>query len=107
MNAASGRWRRRRIREEPLEKWREPAVDGDVERIPVRDGLLGALRALPPRQRAVLVLRYFDDLSEAQIAGILGCSTGTVKTHAARGLRRMRVVIAAHEAAPRGEGGTR
>ncbi|HEX8001685.1 MAG TPA: SigE family RNA polymerase sigma factor [Mycobacteriales bacterium] len=55
-----------------------------------RVALLGALRTLPARQRAVLVLRYYEGLSEADIATALGCSAGTVKTHAARGMARLR-----------------
>jgi RNA polymerase sigma-70 factor (sigma-E family) len=53
---------------------------GDVDRV------LTALRALPDRQREVLALRYYLDLSEAEIAATLGISTGSVKTHAHRGL---------------------
>ena len=49
-----------------------------------------ALMALPVEQRAVLVLRYFDDCSEAEIATTLGCSTGTVKSRAARALATLR-----------------
>lgn len=48
------------------------------------------LRALPARQRAVLVLRYYEDLSEAQIADALRCSPGTVKSHASRALETLR-----------------
>jgi RNA polymerase sigma-70 factor (sigma-E family) len=55
-----------------------------------RDAALRALATLPPRQRAVLVLRYYLDLSEADIADTLGCSTGTVKSSASRGLRTLR-----------------
>jgi RNA polymerase sigma-70 factor (sigma-E family) len=55
-----------------------------------RDYLLRALAGLPPRQRAVLVLRYFEDLSEAETAQMLGCSLGTVKSHAAQALARLR-----------------
>jgi RNA polymerase sigma-70 factor (sigma-E family) len=55
-----------------------------------RDAALRALASLPPRQRAVLVLRYYLDLSEAEIADTLGCSTGTVKSSASRGLRSLR-----------------
>jgi RNA polymerase sigma-70 factor (sigma-E family) len=55
-----------------------------------RAELLGALALLPPRQRAVLVLRYFEDLSEAETAQTLGCSLGTVKSTASRGLARLR-----------------
>src|SRR5258708_36753228 len=55
-----------------------------------RDELWSALRALSPQQRAVLVLRYFEDLTEHDIATVLGCSPGAVKTHAAPGLSRLR-----------------
>jgi RNA polymerase sigma factor (sigma-70 family) len=48
------------------------------------------MATLPARQRAVLVLRYYEDLSEAAIADTLGCSTGTVKSTASRGLRALR-----------------
>jgi RNA polymerase sigma-70 factor (sigma-E family) len=53
------------------------------------DELMAALAALPPRQRAVLVLRYFLDLPEAEVAAALKCSLGTVKSTAARGLARL------------------
>jgi DNA-directed RNA polymerase specialized sigma24 family protein len=52
--------------------------------------LADALWTLAPRQRAVLGLRYFDDLSEAQVADLLGCSIGTVKSTASRALERLR-----------------
>lgn len=55
-----------------------------------RDHVFALLAALPPRQRAVMVLRYYDDLSEAQIAATLGCSPGTVKAHASRALATLR-----------------
>jgi len=58
-----------------------------------RDTVLDALRALPPRQREVLVLRYYLDLSEAQIAHTLDISPGAVKTHAHRGLAALRRTI--------------
>ncbi|HTW13408.1 MAG TPA: SigE family RNA polymerase sigma factor [Solirubrobacteraceae bacterium] len=59
-----------------------------------RAELLDALACLSPRQRAVLVLRYFNDLTEAQTAEVLGCSPGTVKSNASRGLARLREVFA-------------
>ncbi|MFF0726328.1 RNA polymerase sigma factor [Streptomyces sp. NPDC004134] len=61
-----------------------------AEHTAMRHVVRGAVLALPPRQRAVVVLRYFDDLSVAQTAGVLGCSEGNVKSQAARGLRTLR-----------------
>ena len=58
-----------------------------------RAELVGALARLTPQQRAVLVLRYFEDLSEAQVADALACSTGTVKSSASRGLARLRELM--------------
>lgn len=54
---------------------------------------VAALDALPPRMRAVIVLRYYEDLSEADTAAALGCSTGSVKSQASRGLARLRVEL--------------
>lgn len=83
-------WRGRRWRGEiSTEVLPEPrpmeGADLDVRRV-----LLQALRRLPPRQRAVVVLRYFDDLTEADTAQILGCSIGTVKSTASRALVSLR-----------------
>ena len=58
-----------------------------------RDAMWTALSGLPARQRAVLVLRYYEDLSEADIADVLGCSRGTVKSQAAKGLTRLRQIV--------------
>ena len=55
----------------------------------MHDELMGALAALPPRQRTVLVLRYFLDLPEAEVAAAMKCSLGTVKSTAARALARL------------------
>lgn len=63
-----------------------PALDTRAE-------LPQALGQLPARQRAVLVLRYFNDLSEAQVAEVLGCPAGTVKSSASRGLARLREAL--------------
>ncbi len=59
-------------------------------RVETSTDLLGALGELPPRQRAALVLRYFEDLSEADVAAVMGCSVGTVKSTTSRALGRLR-----------------
>ena len=77
----------------------------DTEGLGVRDELWTAVRALPPRQRAVVVLRYYEDLSEAQIAEVLGCRPGTVKSQASAALTTLRAALhePATEPAPEGE----
>src|SRR5579859_1602323 len=65
----------------------ELACDGAV--IDLHDDLFDALAELPPRQRAALVLRYFLDLPEAEVASAMRCSLGTVKSSTSRGLRRL------------------
>jgi RNA polymerase sigma-70 factor (sigma-E family) len=83
--------RRRPWREQPHEvvpeqsEGRRPDDEFDE-----RDAMWQALAELPPRQRAVLVLRYYEDLSEADIAEALGCTRGTVKSQAAKGLLHLR-----------------
>lgn len=91
-SASADRWRRlaRRREQAMLAAYRGPVVPDHTNEIADRDYLLRALAALPPRQRAVLVLRYFDDLSEAETAQMLGCSVGTVNSQAVRGLARLR-----------------
>ncbi len=64
-----------------------PDVTAQVD---LRDALVRMLVQLPPRQRAVLVLRYWEQLSEAETAAVLGWPEGTVKSAASRGLRRLR-----------------
>ena len=95
VHASVDRWRRRRRRrEEPLAATAaNPAAGDQASEIADRDLLLRALGALPAGQRAVLVLRYFCDLTEAQTAATLGCSVGSVKKQAARALASMRASV--------------
>jgi len=75
-----------------------PPVD-PATAVDLRDAVVRVLVRLPPRQRAVLVLRYFEQLSEAETAEALGCSVGTVKSATARGLARLRDMTAAADTA--------
>jgi RNA polymerase sigma-70 factor (sigma-E family) len=105
-NRAANRWRRksRRVDEEPLDAaWAhgtttgrgggQATVAGPEHRIADRDLAVRALAAVAPRTRAVLVLRYFDDLSEAEVASALGCTVGTVKSSTSRGLAKLRALL--------------
>jgi len=85
-NLALDRYRRRR-RRPPVQTGPLGIVD---DRTVERSDLVNALRRLPRRQREVVVLRYLADLSEGDVARALGCSVGSVKTHASRGLSALR-----------------
>ncbi|HWC79053.1 MAG TPA: SigE family RNA polymerase sigma factor [Pseudonocardiaceae bacterium] len=89
-------WRRSEVRAEVLPDVRDSALGPDelAARLSTRDLVHRALLALAPRQRAVLVLRYFDELSIAETAEAMGCSEGTVKSQAARGLDNLRQALA-------------
>jgi RNA polymerase sigma-70 factor (sigma-E family) len=93
VNASTNRWRRRTPATIELDDRHQRAVPDASIAIAVRDQLIRGLMALPPRQRAVLVLRYFEDLSEAETAHALACSVGTVKSQASRGLERLRALV--------------
>jgi RNA polymerase sigma-70 factor (sigma-E family) len=87
-------WRRRSWRLVPSGAGTD--VDGRLSPDPAavhaeREALLAELAQLPARQRAVLVLRYYEGLSDAEIAGVLGCATGTVRGYASRALAMLRV----------------
>jgi RNA polymerase sigma factor (sigma-70 family) len=62
--------------------------------VDLRDALVRLLLQLPPRQRAVLVLRYWEQLTEAETAEVLGWAPGTVKSATSRGLERLRELAA-------------
>lgn len=82
--------RRRRVAEVELVGGDDPVGPDDFARVETRHQVLRALRTLPPRTRVILVLRFFEDRTEADIATILGCSIGSVKSQSSRGLARLR-----------------
>ncbi len=91
VNLYASWWRRKWRGEQPTEVLPDrPAGDDPYGDVDLRDALARLLPALPRRQRAVLVLRYYEDLSEEQTAEALGCSVGTVKSQASRALARLR-----------------
>jgi RNA polymerase sigma-70 factor (sigma-E family) len=103
-NLAADGWRRRgrwrgRLAEFRSQAHAEHAGGDDLAAVDLRDSLVRLLQQLPPRQRAVVVLRYWEQRTEAETAELLGCSEGTVKSAAARGLRRLRE-LAGPEAEP-------
>jgi RNA polymerase sigma-70 factor (sigma-E family) len=92
VNTYASWWRRKWRGEQPtLELPEITTADDDYARADLADALRRLLPALPPRQRAVLVLRYYDDLTETATADALGCSVGTVKSQASKALARLRL----------------
>jgi RNA polymerase sigma-70 factor (sigma-E family) len=92
-NLAADGWRRRGAwrRAFTLLRTQDPSSGTDaVAEVDLRDALVRLLVQLPPRQRAVIVLRYWEQLTEAETAALLGCSAGTVKSATSRGLQRLR-----------------
>ncbi|MPZ27186.1 MAG: SigE family RNA polymerase sigma factor [Micromonosporaceae bacterium] len=95
INTATSWWRRRWHGERPTEVLPEQPGPDRHEQALERDLLWRHVRALPARQRAVLVLRFYEDLSEAQTADLLEISPGTVKSQTARALATLRRRLAA------------
>jgi RNA polymerase sigma-70 factor (sigma-E family) len=98
VNLAKDRWRTRGRRVAEVAEVAEVALAADVawpegDGVLEREHLLAAVRTLPAGQRAVLVLRFFDDLSVADTAAALDCSEGTVKSQTSRALDRLRSVL--------------
>jgi RNA polymerase sigma-70 factor (sigma-E family) len=92
-------WRHRETSVDPatlLPSQRSTTAGADLE-VVERVALWRVVQMLPPRQRATVVLRYYEDLSEAQTAEVMGCSVGTVKAASSRALARLRPLLATEE----------
>lgn len=92
-NRAVDRWRARARRPEVLGHPVEAAVADHASRLDLRLALVAALELLTPRQRAAVVARYWEQLTEEETAAALGCSVSAVKSAAARGLKTLRGAI--------------
>ena len=91
VNTQTSRSRRRRVAEYPTDELPERSSGRDAaEDLALHDALWTALAGLPKRQRAMVVLRYYEDLSEAETAQVLGVSVGTVKSTTSRALAKLR-----------------
>jgi RNA polymerase sigma-70 factor (sigma-E family) len=90
VNVAVDQGRKRSSREVPTDRVPDRVVDDSSQQVADRSLLMDALAELPGRQRACVVLRYYEDLSVEAVAEALGCRTGTVKSQTARGLVALR-----------------
>jgi RNA polymerase sigma-70 factor (sigma-E family) len=92
VNEHTSWWRRAwRQREHSTDVLPETAVDRqDPTEFDERDRMWALVQTLPPRQRAAVVLRYYEDMSEAETAQVLGCSVGTVKSQTSRAVATLR-----------------
>ncbi|MGW7423192.1 SigE family RNA polymerase sigma factor [Streptomyces sp. NPDC054813] len=94
LNTRTSQWRKRRVDEFVCDELPEPEPvgggDDPAERQALRDAMWRAITKLPARQRAMVVLRYYEDLSEVQTAEVLGVSVGTVKSAVSRALGKLR-----------------
>lgn len=96
----ANRWRRPRRERLTAEPPDVPVEDHRLDRTTSEESFDAALAGLPRRMRAVLVLRYAEQLSEEEIAQVLGCSRGTVKSQASRALARLRPTLESEESRP-------
>jgi RNA polymerase sigma factor (sigma-70 family) len=83
-------WRRRRLEEYPTDELPDTPIADHTRRTELRDGLDRILDRLPARQRAAVVLRYYEDLTETEVAEALGVSVGTVKSTVSRAIAKLR-----------------
>jgi RNA polymerase sigma-70 factor (sigma-E family) len=91
VNTFASSWRRRWNGELATAELPERGTDDTADAVTTEHDLWTAMARLPRRQRAVVVLRYFEDLTEVQTADVLGCSLGTVKSQASKALAKLRI----------------
>lgn len=84
-------WRRRRLQEYPTDELPDRAVADHAINSDLQETLRQAVDRLPPRMRAAIMLRYYDDMTEAEVAEALGVSLGTVKSTVARAVAKLRI----------------
>jgi len=102
VNTATSWWRRRWHGEKPTAVLPERSQPDQAEERAEREAMWRQVRTLPARQRAVLVLRYYEDLTEVETARVLGVSVGTVKSQCARALSTLRERLASEGIEPAG-----
>jgi RNA polymerase sigma-70 factor (sigma-E family) len=91
VNTQTSLWRRKKVDEYATDAVPERRIDADAtDVLALHDALWTALAGLPKRQRAMVVLRYYEDLTEAETADVLGVSVGTVKSTTSRALMKLR-----------------
>jgi RNA polymerase sigma-70 factor (sigma-E family) len=100
INQRVTRWRRFGRREVPTANPPDGVAADPSDGVAERHAILAALRALPPRMRAVVALRYVADLPEAEVAATLDCSVGTVKSQTAKALAKLRSTLGSRTPAP-------
>lgn len=101
VNADVSRWRRFVRRETPVDTVRDVVVGDLAVGVTEEQAAWALVRGLPPRQRAAVVLRFYEGLPDREIAGILGCAEGTVRSQISRALEALRRQVLAQEGVDR------
>ena len=93
VNQSTSWWRRRSSHESPVLVRDDRSWDGNLDDVAEHERVWAAVLSLPPRQRAVTVLKYYEDLTEAEIAATLDMAPGTVKSHGHAAARRLATLL--------------
>lgn len=98
VNLCMSHFRRRRVEREYLERARGPEPTTDPPELGTRDELRLALHRLPARQRTAIVLHYYEDLTEDEVAAAMRCSTAAARSLVSRGMETLRTIVERREA---------